>query len=184
MGRAARSKAGIKVRQPLPAIEIKLRESEEQVIALVADQIKDELNVKRLNLLNSEDSLYQQSMAAAEGKGETILQVGEHWVAVEGGYLAAIDTNISPELADEGLARELVHRIQNMRRSARFELTDRITTYYQGPSRIREVMEGYADFVQQETLSKRLVEGEPGEGAYVEVGKVEGMEVTLGVARV
>ena len=184
MGRAARSRAGIKVRQPLPAIEIKLRESEEQVIALVAEQLKDELNVKRLNLLNSEDSLYQQSMAAAEGKSETILQVGEHWVAVEGGYLAAIDTKITPELADEGLARELVHRIQNMRRSAQFELTDRITTHYLGSSRIREVMEGYADFVQQETLSERLVEGEPGEGAYIEMGKVEGMEVTLGVARV
>ncbi len=185
LGRAARSRAGIKVRQPLPAVRIKLRQpEEEQAIHKVAEQVMDELNVKELDLLPSDHSLYQQALKSAEGKGEAILRVGDHWVAMEGGYLAALDINISPELADEGLARELVHRIQSMRRSAQFELTDRITTYYQGLSRIRQVMESYGNYIQQETLSEGLVEGTAVEGSYIETQKVEGMEVTLGVSRV
>ena len=184
LGRAARSRAGIKVRQPLPAIRIKLRQPEEEkAIQKVAEQVMDELNVKKLDLLASETSLYQQAMTSAEGKGETIFPMDDHWVAIEGGYLAALDTSISTELASEGLARELVHRIQNMRRSALFELTDHITTYYHGPSRIRQVMESYADYIQQETLSKGLVEGTAVEGSYIENQKVEGMEIALGVSR-
>ncbi|MBI2936292.1 MAG: isoleucine--tRNA ligase, partial [Chloroflexi bacterium] len=55
------------------------------------------------------------------------------WVsASESGYIVRIDTRITPELAQEGLARELVHRIQNMRRAAGFEISDRIVTWYQG----------------------------------------------------
>ena len=77
----------------------------------------------------------------------------------------AVDTSITPDLAEEGLARELVHRIQNLRRAANFEITDRINTYYRGPEKVARIMKGFADYIQQETLSAALVDGEPVDGA-------------------
>ena len=80
----------------------------------------------------------------------------------------------------------MVHRIQNLRRSAGFELTDRITAFYagEGLDEVRRVMHDYAPYIQQETLSDQLVEGAPPEGSATEKLKVEGVEVVLGVERV
>jgi isoleucyl-tRNA synthetase len=98
--------------------------------------------------------------------------------------LVAIDTNVTPALADEGLARELVHRLQTMRRNAGFDIADRITTYYQGGEDIRRVMAGFGDYLRQETLSRELVEGEPPADAYQEEHTVDGQRVRLAVRRI
>jgi len=103
----------------------------------------------------------------------------------EAGYTVAVDTTITPELADEGLARELVRRIQNLRRAADFELTDRIVTFYTGGDRLRQVVRSFGDYIRQETLSEELREGEPEEGAYQEKQRpLDGEEVLLAVKRV
>jgi hypothetical protein len=70
-----------------------------------------------------------------------------------------------------------------MRRTARFDIADRIVTYYRGGDALRRVMERFADYVRQETLSLELVEGEPPSGAHIETHTVDGQEVTLGVQR-
>ena len=104
-------------------------------------------------------------------------------VAEEGGYMVGVSTEITPELAAEGLARELVHRLQTMRRSAGFEIADYIETYYQGDPEIERVMAAFSDYVRQETLSRSLIAGSPPDGAYVERHRLDGREVTLGVRR-
>ncbi len=104
-------------------------------------------------------------------------------VASEGDYLVAVSTLLTPELVDEGLARELVHLVQTMRKKAGFELTDRIVTYYQGGDNLRRAMTGFAGYIQQETLSLRLVEGAPTAGAYTEQQKLDGVPATVGVLR-
>ena len=222
MGRGARSRAGIKVRQPLNMALVRAPHAAEvEQILQVQEQILDELNIKQLQVLNesdteevspdgreksTEDNLYLRALEAAgaytgnsptssapvaQGQGpglpaqvEAILQMDSYWVSLEGGYMVAVDATITPELAEEGLAREMVHRIQNLRRAARFEITDRIVTYYQGPDRVRTVMQGYADYIREETLSQHLVEQEPEGGAHAEKQKVEGMEIVLGVKQV
>jgi isoleucyl-tRNA synthetase len=79
----------------------------------------------------------------------------------------------------------LVHRIQNLRRSSEFELTDRIVTYYQAPDDIASVMTGnFSGYIRQETLSEELVAGLAQDGSESETSDVDGMEVTLGVRRV
>ena len=99
--------------------------------------------------------------------------------------MVALDTRITAELKEEGLARELVHRIQNLRRAADFELTDRIVAYYQAPEEITAVLTGsFADYIRQETLTEDLVAGPPPEEAKAETTKLDGMEVTLAVKRV
>ena len=167
LGRAARSKAGIKVRQPLASVGIKPRDpSERESLQRLAAQVEDELNVKRLEF--------------ADGEGEL---VGLVVASDDGGYVVGLDTEITPELADEGLARELVHRIQNLRKTAGFEITDHIETYYQAPARLQRAMEKHAGYVRQETLSRSLVEAEAPEGAHLEVIKLAGDEIKLAVKR-
>ena len=193
LGRNARSKSGLKVRQPLASVAVKTRNAEERgYLEMVQPQVLEELNIKSLVVLDDHSELYRQAVEEAGDRAEVTIPVGHYSVALEGGYMVAVDSTITPELAEEGLARELVHRIQNLRRSAQFELTDRIVTYYDAPEEIGSVMRGnFSDYIRQETLSEDLVAGPPpdpagwhGEGAASEESKVEGMEITLGVRRI
>jgi isoleucyl-tRNA synthetase len=168
LGRAARSQAGIKVRQPLAKAVVSLASNKEQEsLERVKPQILEELNVK--------------GVEPAIGK-EEIAKPG-YEVVSEGGYSVAICTEIPPELLAEGVAREIVRRLQTMRRSAGFDIADHIITYYQGEAYIGRVMADFADYIKQETLSRELVEGVPQEGVFSQSHKLSGYEISLGVKR-
>jgi hypothetical protein len=87
-------------------------------------------------------------------------------VAVDSGYAVAVATTITPELADEGLAREIVRRIQDMRRDAGFDLSDRITTWCTGDGDVARVMQSQSAYIQGETLSTELLAGAPPADAF------------------
>ncbi|MEC9288327.1 MAG: isoleucine--tRNA ligase [Chloroflexota bacterium] len=190
MGRAARSKAGLKVRQPLASVLVKIRvPAERAYINQVRPQVLEELNIKDIQVIEDDALLAKQVSEAAGEDSETILSINQYSVSLEGGYMVAVDGDISPELAEEGLAREVVHRIQGMRRSANFDVTDRIVTYYQGPSEFAEVMQGaFSNYIRDETLSTQLVDGAPdpdtNDGGTTESTKIDGMEITLAVHQV
>ena len=190
MGRAARSKAGLKVRQPLASVVVRTRTPDEaKYLDWVGEQILEELNIKKLQADDDVPDLYPQAQSAASqdsnsNNGDSVVSVNGYSAALEAGYMVAVDANITPELADEGLARELAHRIQNLRKGARFEITDHVVTYYQGPDDIARVMKTHGDYIKQETLSDALLPEPPADDAKSETAKVEGMEVTLGVSRV
>jgi isoleucyl-tRNA synthetase len=71
-----------------------------------------------------------------------------------------------------------------MRKSAGFDIADRIVTYYQGDNDLRRIMGSFGDYVRQETLSEDLLEQSPPSEAYIESHKLDGSEATLGVRRV
>jgi len=168
LGRAARSQAGIKVRQPLAEVVVCLVSSAEQdSLERVKGQVLEELNVKALRVIGSDVGL--------DGPGFA--------VSAEAGYTVAISTDITPELAAEGLAREIVHRLQTMRRAADFNIADHITTYYAGGEYVKQVMTEFAGYIEQETLSRRLVDGAAPEGAFSEGFTLAGHEITLAVAK-
>ena len=80
--------------------------------------------------LDKKDPLYQQ---ISEQTTETrSIRIAEFQIVRDGGYTIALDTTMNDELLREGLARELVHRIQNMRKTAGFQVTDQITIFYTG----------------------------------------------------
>ena len=139
MGRAARSKSGLKVRQPLASAAIRTRAASERAyVEQVRPQILDELNIKNIELLDDESALYRQAQEEAGGdpstsSGAATVTVGHYTASLEAGYMVAVNGEITPELAEEGLARELVHRIQGLRRAANFEVTDHIETWYDAP---------------------------------------------------
>ena len=187
MGRGARSKAGLKVRQPLANVFVKIKiPAERGYIDQVRAQVMEELNVKDIQVIENDAPLIKQLLEQAGDQTETIVSVDNYTASLDGDYMVAVDGAITPELAEEGLAREVVHRIQGMRRSANFDVTDRIVTYYQGPDEFLKVMQGtFSDYIRDETLSTQLVDGsaDPSTEAVTEETKVEGMEITLGVHR-
>jgi len=168
LGRAARSEAGIKVRQPLTKLLVKVKsDRQKDTLKHLAAQVLEEVNVKELAIVD-----------------EMPVMKDKPWpVATESDLTVMLDTDITPELAAEGMAREIVRRLQNMRRSAGFEIADHIITCYQGDEYVRQVMADFAEYIKQETLSERLIEGVPGEGAYTENFKLDGHELLLGVKK-
>jgi isoleucyl-tRNA synthetase len=95
----------------------------------------------------------------------------------------AVDAVITTELRQEGLGREIVRRIQDMRKKAGFNIEDRITTYYAASGELASVFKTWSDYIQAETLTSELVEGEPPAEAYREEQQVEAETVVLGVKR-
>ena len=168
LGRAARSRAGIKVRQPLAKVVVSVGPSRDREgLQRVMPQVLEELNVK--------DMEFARSTAALEKPGFT--------VSSEGNIGVAMLTEISPELAAEGMAREIVHRLQTMRRSAGFDIADYITTYYKGDDYVKQVMTGFANYIRQETLSRQLVEGVPEKDVFTDSYRLSGHDIQLGVKK-
>jgi isoleucyl-tRNA synthetase len=74
-------------------------------------------------------------------------------VEVDGGVTVALDTEITPDLRNEGFAREFVNRVQNMRKDAGFDVTDRISIYYSGTEVLNAALEAMQDYIAHETLA-------------------------------
>ncbi|MCL6106399.1 MAG: isoleucine--tRNA ligase [Actinobacteria bacterium] len=85
-------------------------------------------------------------------------KVNREGYAVEegGGYAVAIKTGLTEPLRREGLARELVHKVQNLRKEAGFEIEDTITAWVSGSGELEDVIREHAEFFQAETLCREL----------------------------
>ncbi len=234
LGRAARAKAQLRVRQPVAELLVKLpTAAEERALERLAPQVLEELNVKAIRIVRDESAFLRfevkpnlkllgqkygrevqdiakalgaltderlAEVARAAGAGESVeiagkvLEAGELLVngreregfasAEENGAVVIVSTELTPELEREGLAREIVHRIQNLRKDAGFEIADRIRTYYDGDDGLREAMQQHDEYVRNETLSVEVTESAPPADAQSETASIDGREVTLGVVRV
>jgi isoleucyl-tRNA synthetase len=78
-------------------------------------------------------------------------------VEVDGSMTVALDTEITPELRNEGFAREFVNRIQNMRKDAGFQVTDRIKIYYSGTDVLTTALESMRAYIASETLAVEML---------------------------
>jgi isoleucyl-tRNA synthetase len=105
-------------------------------------------------------------------------------VAADRVVTVAIDTVISDELLAEGLAREIVRRVQNMRKEANFNIEDRIVLSYQADGRPIHVFENWADYIRAETLATKIIHGLVPERAFTKVEKIDGEMITLGIEQV
>jgi isoleucyl-tRNA synthetase len=104
-------------------------------------------------------------------------------VAADKQITVGIDAVITPELRAEGLAREVVRRVQAMRKGADFNIEDRITTFYVAESELADVFITWRDYIQAETLTTNLVAGTPVPDAFIEEHKIDGQMLTLGVMK-
>jgi isoleucyl-tRNA synthetase len=85
-------------------------------------------------------------------------------VATEGKLTVALDIKVSPELRQEGIAREFINRIQNLRKDSGLEVTDKISVRISRQNEISEAVENFSDFIGSQTLagSVELVENVEG----------------------
>jgi len=104
-------------------------------------------------------------------------------VASERGVTVAIDTILTSELVAEGLAREVVRRVQNLRKEAGFELDDRIVVAYQADGDLAAAIEAWQELVAAETLSVEFAAGEAGPEMHVGEFHVDGHTLRVGVRR-
>jgi isoleucyl-tRNA synthetase len=105
-------------------------------------------------------------------------------VAADKVITVGVDVVITDELAAEGLARELVRRIQNMRKDAGFDISDKITNYYQDEGDVHDVFKQWADYIKAETLAVEIDHQLIPESAFQRKEKVDGLDVMLGAKRV
>lgn len=104
-------------------------------------------------------------------------------VAADKVITVGVDVVITDELAAEGLARELVRRIQNMRKDAQFDIADKINIYYQAEGAIHHVLEDWEDYIKNETLAVAIEHRLIPEAAFQRKEQVDGLDVMLGVKR-
>lgn len=104
-------------------------------------------------------------------------------VEAENGYYVILNTTITKELKLEGMARELISKIQNMRKEAGFEVEDKITLYYHGDETIDEVMGHFGDAIARETLARHVERNKPAVDSYSKEWNINGHPVVLGVKR-
>lgn len=106
----------------------------------------------------------------------------EGYATVDSNFLTvAIETEITQELRKEGLARELIRRIQDFRKKADFDIADRIKLVYQASPLLKDAIGAHQDYIKGETLSLEMHEGDPEKGMYSGTSSFEGEEVTLGL---
>jgi isoleucyl-tRNA synthetase len=106
-------------------------------------------------------------------------------VAAENRLLVALNTSITSELRMEGQARDLVRFVQDARKAAGFEISDRISLALQpeGDLDVDRLVELYGDYIKAETLANSLAVAPPEEGAHVVRADLEGSRLTVGVRR-
>ena len=131
--------------------------------ALKLDNISDEV------VLCEEDLLI--SMAQKEG------YVSDS----EGGVTVVLDTNLTPELIEEGMVREIISKLQTMRKEADFEVTDRIHVTYSGSDKVGEIFEKYGENIKTVVLADTVTEGTT--DGYQKEWKINGETVLLGVQK-
>jgi isoleucyl-tRNA synthetase len=115
---------------------------------------------------------YELRMVAADAEHSAPLPDGEGVVV--------LDTEVTPELAAEGLARDVVRVVQTARREARLDVSDRISLVVEVPAGVAAAVEAHREFVAAETLAVSVVLGSAGPGAYAgEAGDGESVRVAV-----
>ncbi len=201
-----RKKEKIKVRQPLQRIMIPvLNDAERQEIQAIENLIKNEINVKEIELIDDASGILvkqikpnfknlgprfgkdmkliakeiqnfdQETIAQIEKTGTTAIEINnkminldisdveissqdiEGWLVANSGALTvALDVTITPELRKEGIARELINRIQNIRKDSGLEVTDKIAITFEEHEVIKDAITNNEAYIKTETLTESI----------------------------
>ena len=199
-----RKKENVKVRQPLQKVMIPVldKKTEEQILA-VSELIKQEVNVKELQLINAEEASHlivkqikpnfkslgqrlgkdmktvageitnmtSEQISTIEKEGKMTIagyEIGLEdveistkdipgWtVASEGKVTVALDLTITDELKAEGIAREFINRVQNLRKEKDFDLTDRISIILEESGPYKQELINNERYICEEVLSDKI----------------------------
>ena len=99
----------------------------------------------------------------------------------DGGVTVVIDTNLSEELLEEGFVREIVSKVQTMRKEAGFEVMDKITVYADGSQKANDIIAANADAIIGDVMATEIITGSV--DGYSKEWNINGEKVTLGVKK-
>ena len=100
------------------------------------------------------------------------------------GITVAVDTQLTPELISEGLAREFVNRIQNMRKDAGFQVTDKINIAFSGKSEFEVAINSFRNYIAIETLAEKLESNIELNGGFVKEWNIGGDKIKIKIEKV
>ncbi len=155
-------------------------------VNLIANAIKsfDNEQIKTIESgVNLSININGESIEITPQDVEIVSEEIKGWIVEsEDGITVSLDTNLTPELIREGLAREFVNRVQNMRKDADFEVSDRISITVDTSENLKEAITEIKSYIMQETLAVDLNFGKSNEG-FVQVWKVGNEECTIAIKR-
>ncbi len=129
----------------------------QKLLELPADQSARNLLDGEFLTITVEDEDYEITPDEVEVRAEAKEGFA---VASEGAYLAALVTELTPELINEGLVREFVRRVQSLRKDADFDIADRIHLYFTASEGLTTAIKSFEDYIKEETLAKVITVGE------------------------
>jgi isoleucyl-tRNA synthetase len=235
LGRAARSQAKIKVRQPLREAIIVADDRERAAIERLEELVLDELNVKEISYVaeaeeladyevkpnyrtlgprfgsrmsevaKAIESLDPPAVAATLDRGEAVdidvdgrseslapedlsllmLPRSGYELERQANYAVALRLDLDDDLRREGVAREVVHAVQNARKGAGLQVEDRIELALSGDAAVLDAVRDHSDYVVGETLATTLdLDGAAGESAtHTETARIDGSELAIALKR-
>jgi isoleucyl-tRNA synthetase len=233
IGRALRSKTGIKVRCPLHSATIVCSKEIENSLKDLLDLLNEEINVKNISFARDttqfmtkavkpnysrigpklkekakiftekiesldKNKLYEELMKnkkiVLDLKGEKIQFTKEDFEIVEKekehfardgveGMTLFLDTTITPELEAEGFAREIVRRIQSMRKELDLNVEDKISTEIKVDSEQKKALKQWEDYIKKETRSKKITYVDKPAGKLVKKWEIDELEAEIGISK-
>ncbi len=154
----------------------------------VASAIKELDNAKIARLENGENISINaggEEIIISKSDIEILSSEIKGWVVESAeGVTVAIDAELTPELIDEGLAREFVNRIQNMRKDAGFEVIDRIRIKYDGSENLVQAVSSFQNYITNETLAEKLVKKNEFEGGFKQEWKIGDYDCSIEIEKV
>ncbi|GAB5410156.1 MAG: hypothetical protein BalsKO_25210 [Balneolaceae bacterium] len=158
----------------------KMKEVASKVSKLETDEIT---NFERESFIDID--LENGEKIRLDGESLDIIRTGlEGWeVETERGLSVAVDTELSIELVQEGVSREFINRVQNMRKEADFEVTDRITIGINAEEDLKEAVVSMSDYIKQETLAEELQLIDLEVSDFIKTWEIGDSECTISIRR-
>lgn len=150
----------------------------EALASVDGNQAMDTLNASgalTFDFDGSEVALTKEDLLIDTAQIEGYISDGDNFVTV------VLDTNLTPELIEEGFVRELVSKIQTMRKEAGFEVMNHINVFQDASDKIADILKKYADEIKSEVLADNILLGQT--GGYAKEWNINGESVMLGVEK-
>ena len=144
--------------------------------AIDGNAAMDELNASgslNLDVDGQEITLFKEDLLIDTAQIEGYVSENDNGITV------VLDTNLTEELLEEGFVREIISKIQTMRKEAGFEVMDKIRVTYTGSEKAESIFAKYAESISSEVLAEEVTKAEP--AGYVKEWKINGEQVTMGV---
>ena len=157
-------------------------------VKLVAEQIKN-LGKEEIKMLEKGESvainINGENLSIGMDDVEIMSEQITGWIVEsENGVTVAVDTELTPELISEGLAREFVNRIQNMRKDAGYQVTDKIKIEFSGNPETVVAINSFTNYISIETLAEKIENRSGLSGGFIQDWKIGGDEIKIKIEKV